>query len=109
MKALEEHYGPSVRSGKSKGHSYRSRRYHQTQKVDNQFAKRKRVYDIVEAEGIDGVKRLQGLIAAQYGSAAASNEEQIRWLFTKLKEDDPRHEALKRRAQEGIAKKNSSC
>lgn len=44
VKALEERYGPAVRTGMGQsGSSYRSKKYRNSQAVDYQFAKRKRV------------------------------------------------------------------
>ena len=57
VKALEKHYRPGVRNGKqNKGSSYRSMRYRRSRTEDNHFAKRKRVHDVIEAEGAEGVQ-----------------------------------------------------
>lgn len=106
VKELEARYGPTVRTGKSSsGSSYRSKKYRGNQAVDNKFAKRKRVYDIIEAEGADGATRLQGLIEAQFGAESPPDEAQVRWLLDSLKEQDPRHAELAARAQTGALKR----
>jgi len=106
VKVLEARYGPTVRTGKSSsGSSYRSKKYRGNQAVDNVFAKRKRVYDIIEAEGTDGATRLQGLIEAQFGDVSPPDEAQVRWLLNYLKEQDPRHAELAARAQTGAQKR----
>jgi hypothetical protein len=112
VKALEEHYGPGVRNGKpNRGSSYRSTRYRKSRTEDNHFAKRKRVYDIIDAEGAEGVTRLQGLIDAKFGTVGAGvspREDHVQWLFKKLTQDDPSYEKHKERAIEGAHKRRKT-
>jgi hypothetical protein len=105
--ALETYYGPSVRTGSlSSGFSYRSKRVRSgSQRVDNEFSKRKPFYDIIDAEGDAGVARLNTLVASKYTSQSL---ESTNWLLSHLKreliEADPIRRARSEAAKAGAAK-----
>ena len=105
--ALETYYGPSVRTGSlSSGFSYRSKRVRGgSQRVDNEFSKRKPFYDIIDEEGDAGVARLCALVASQFASQSL---ESTNWLLNRLKRDlieaDPIRRARSEAAKIGAAK-----
>jgi hypothetical protein len=105
VKALEQHYGPRVRAGdKCSGSSYRSRHNRgNSQRVDNDFAKRRPFYDILIAEGEAGFLRLSELIAGEFGTAPPA-WSQVSWLLTQLKIAKPEYATRKARGEEGAAK-----
>ena len=105
VRALELHYGPSVRTGsKSTGFSYRSKHVRGgSQRVDNDFSKRKPFYDIMDSEGDAGLLRLTALITEKYGAAAPPCWSQVSWLLSDLKKLKPEYEARKQRASLGAA------
>jgi len=105
--ALETYYGPSVRTGSlSSGYSYRSKRVRAgSQRVDNEFSKRKPFYDIINAEGDAGVARLSALVASQF---PLQSIESTNWLLAQLRrqliDSDPIRRARSEAAKEGAAK-----
>ena len=106
VRFLESRYGPRVRNGKpSQGSSYRSKAVRGSQRVDNAFAKRKRVYEAIER---GDARQLQGLVDAQFGVGAPPCHDHMTWLFQKLKEDDVRYQDLSSRAKYGAQKRARS-
>ena len=105
--ALETYYGPSVRTGSlSSGYSYRSKHVRGgSQRVDNEFSKRKPFYDIINAEGDAGVARLSELVASQFTTQSLDSTN---WLLSRLKreliENDPIRLARSEAAKAGAAK-----
>jgi len=90
-KSTENSYFYSVRAG--------------SQRVDNEFSKRKPFYDIVNAEGDAGIARLSALVASRF---QAQSLESTNWLLTHLRrrliDSDPIRRARSEAAKEGAAK-----
>ena len=107
VRDLEAKYGPGVRNGKKgKGSSYRSKALHGgSQRKDNAFAKRKLVYEAIEAEGEAGVKRLQGMIAKNFGEQESPSVSHMEWLYKQLASERAGFEKKSKAAAEGAKKR----
>ena len=74
-----------------------------SQRVDNDFAKRRPFYEILIAEDDAGFGRLSELIAGRFGTAPPA-WSQVSWLLTQLKNAKPEYASRKARGEEGAAK-----
>lgn len=99
VKQLELSYGPQIRTGSvSMGSSYRSKRVNGSQRKDNDFARRRPFYQIVDSEGDAGVERLLDQIKAS-SLFQLESWKSTAWLLDELR--------IGRVASDPVAKKKS--